>query len=341
MPNSTREPADRIILRFIRSREDLKWSAGNIASATFHLNRAHAWLTCRDLSLTHPDIEELVEALQAYIRERGRQVKANSVIVEHRQLRAFYKWAIMPGPTGKKIVDADDNPMNWVLRPEEEDADPADRPVAAEWQYDALIATCRTRKNAPRRRGAPPANHERDAAIIALLWHTGMRRSEIANIDYERIDWATDRVFLERTKGGRRGPKSRWVPIPEEAMRYVDAWIDERGQADGPLFPSSSHDHRLAPNSITLMLRTRAKRAAATLGLTPAEVYTPAHSFRRASAIDWLANGGDVLALKRNHGWSGDKMVDTYTSPHKDELTDAEARRVAKARAANRRLRAI
>ena len=335
MPSSTTEPADRIITRFLRSHRN-DWSDANVASATWHLNRVHAWLEARGLSLTHPDPDELVDALDDYIAERLTEVKANSVIVDHRQLAAFYKWASKEQPDGGRHVVR--NPMLHVAAPDEEDADAGDKPVAAEWQYDALLATTRRRRT---RNGDRPMNDRRDAAIIALLWHTGMRRSEVANIDYERIDFEAERIFLPRTKGGRRKPKSRWVPVPEEAMELLDLWIDERGRADGPLFGSATRQRRLAPNSITLILRRRAELAARTLGIDPAEIYTPAHSFRRASAIAWLAADGSETGLMRNHGWSTRKMINTYTDGAADDLTAAEARRVAEARKTRRRLRAV
>jgi integrase len=335
MPSSTTEPADRIITRFLRSHRN-DWSDANIASATWHLNRAHAWLEQQGIGLVHDDVEELADALDDYIAQRLTEVKANSVIVDHRQLAAFYRWAAKPQADGRAHLPR--NPMLHVTVPQGEDADPADKPVAVEWQYDALLATTRRRHT---RNGNKPMNDRRDAAIIALLWHTGMRRSEIAGIDYDRIDFETERIFLPRTKGGRRKPQSRWVPIPEEAMELLDLWIDERGRADGPLFPSATRDRRLAPNSVTLMLRRRADIAARTLGIPADAIYTPAHSFRRSSAIAWLDAGGSEVGLMRNHGWRTRKMIDEYTDPAKDDLTAAEARRIATARAAKRHLRAV
>ena len=167
-----------------------------------------------------------------------------------------------------------------------------------------------------------------------------MRRSELVNLDYERIDWDVQSVYLPRTKGGTRTPKSRWVHFTDEVMHLLDLWIDERGTAPGPLFPAATRTRgRLEPQSITLLLRRRATLAAKTLGIEPAEIYTPAHSFRRASAIAWLDAGGSETGLMRNHGWSSKAMIDQYTGPRADALTAAEAQRVAKARA-GRRLRA-
>jgi integrase/recombinase XerC len=325
MPHTPVPGADRIITRFARKRRN-DWSEENIANATRVLNRVHAHLLEAGLTgLLHADVDELADAIDDHLHERLQTRAASSVLVDHRQLAAFYKWATVDQGDGERLIRR--NPMRDVAAPKVGDPDP--QPVAQLWQYEAILATCRQRRT---RNGTKPINDRRDAAVIALLWHTGMRRSEICNLDYERLDFDAERVHLPRTKGGRRKPKSRWVAIPEEAMELLDLYIDGRGTHDGPLF-TSTRGGRLHPNSLGQMLERRGVLAAVALGLDEA-VHMPSHSCRRASAIDWLDNGGSETGLMRNHGWSTRKMIDVYTAPSKDELTAAEARRVAAARRA-------
>lgn len=344
-------PTERLIARFVRSHHN-DWSQHNRDNAVRVLNRVQQWLAGEGLTLKGSELdgdeaqqpERLIEALEDYFDHRRQTPKADgtpyatsSLLVEHRQLAAFYKWANRDPGDGHPLVAR--NPMRAIPAPQPEPPDPNRKPVAEDWQYDALLATCHRKRT---RNGNRPMNDRRDAAIIAVLWFTGMRRSELCNLDYERIDWEAQSVYLPKTKGGSRTPKARWVHLPDEAIAVLDLWIDQRGRGDGPLFPSATRPgKRLEPQSVSLVLRRRAEFAGRALGCPPEDIYTPAHSFRRASAIAWLDNGGSETGLMRNHGWSSAKMIDDYTGPKADQLTAAEARRVATARTARRHLRAV
>lgn len=329
MPRTPVAAGDRIITRFARKRRN-HWSPANIDGAVRVLNDVHQWLAERHLTLLDDDVEALADALDDYLAHRLELGRAPAtVLVDHRQLAAFYKWATTDQGDGDRLIRR--NPMRDVAPPRQVDPDSERMPVAQSWQYDALIATCRGRRT---RDGARRALDRRDAAIIAMLWHTGMRRGECAAIDYERVDFDTQSVHLPKTKGGRAA-RSRNVAIVDEAMEYLDRYVDQRGTHDGPLWESTRGRRRLSADAISTMLDRRGALAAATLGLD-APVHAPSHSFRRASAIDWLDSGGSETTLMRNHGWRTNKMVDVYTAPSADELAANEARRVAEARRAGR-----
>lgn len=337
-------PADRIITRFLRSHAN-DWGQANRDNATRVLNRAQAFLADRDLSLIHDDVEALIDELGAYLDLRRTTPKADgtpysdaSLLVEHRQLCAFYKWATRDPGDGQPLMAR--NPMRMIDAPRPAPPDPAAQPVVDDWKYQALMATTQVRRRD--RHHWWHVTGRRDAAMIAILWHTGVRRSELCNMDFERLDFERQSIYLPKTKGGRRAPRSRWVYLPDEAMEFLDRYLDDRGSEPGPLFLSVTHaGRRLEPQSVTLILRRRAAQAAAKLGCSAAEVYSPAHSFRRASAIAWLDAGGSETGLMRNHGWSTNAMIDRYTGPRKDELTAAEAKRMAEARKAGRHLSAV
>ena len=58
----------------------------------------------------------------------------------------------------------------------------------------------------------------RDAAIIAILRGTGMRRSELVKLELSDFDPARGEFIIRK---GKRG-KSRRVYLPEEAIAYVE-----------------------------------------------------------------------------------------------------------------------
>jgi len=72
----------------------------------------------------------------------------------------------------------------------------------------------------------------RDAALLALLYGCGLRRSEVVGIDVEHLD---DKECALRILG--KGNKERIVYPPVRAWQMMTEWLDERGgEAKGPLF---------------------------------------------------------------------------------------------------------
>jgi integrase len=78
----------------------------------------------------------------------------------------------------------------------------------------------------------------RDRAIFRLLYHHGLRASEIGKLDMSDFRAGTalhlDRIFIHRLKGSISG-ETAMVPIAAQAVR---AWVRKRGHTEGPLFPS-------------------------------------------------------------------------------------------------------
>jgi site-specific recombinase XerD len=71
----------------------------------------------------------------------------------------------------------------------------------------------------------------RDAAIIAVLQSTGIRREELATATRASYDPGERRLVITG-KGG----KSREVYLHEVAATYLGRWIAATGQIRGPLF---------------------------------------------------------------------------------------------------------
>jgi integrase len=88
-----------------------------------------------------------------------------------------------------------------------------------------------------RRRGA------RDAAIVAMLFGGGMRRSEVVRADREGYNGQSVTVI-------GKGNKERVVPLPAGARRAIDAWLVVRGDHPGPLVESLLGGGRIRPDMI-------------------------------------------------------------------------------------------
>jgi len=331
-------PADRLIRAFAAARRTA-WSHEHIYNSVNTLNRLAAWLAERDVTLVDASATDLDE----YLAERldsGRS--PNTVKGNHVQIKGFYTWAAEDPGDGLPYVAR--NPMRRVAVPKQEDPDPARCPETAEWEYRALLATCTGRRT---RAGDRRALDRRDAAIIAVLWHCGVRRGELVAIDYAHVDWDAQMIHLPRTKGRGR-TRSRDVYLPDEAMTVLERYVWERGQHDGPLFESTRRSgavltrRALAANSVHLMLVRRCAVAEAAEGLAAGSMRTRSHGFRRGLASDWLESGGSQAALETQMGWRHDgHMAARYAGKRLTKIAAAEARAVAEARSGSGRLRRV
>lgn len=152
-------------------------------------------------------------------------------------------------------------------------------------EISALLATCLS--------GSPL--DVRDAAIVALLRGTGLRRAELVGLDRSDLNLAEGELLIRK---GKRG-KSRRVYLSPPVIGFVEKWSALRGNRSGPLFcrvrrGGHLQPGRMNPDSIWRMLKSRAKLA----GL---EHFSP-HDFRRTFCSDLLDAGVDIVTVGKLAG---------------------------------------
>ena len=138
------------------------------------------------------------------------------------------------------------------------------------------------------------------AALIELLYGSGLRATELVSLDRRAI--APDRPFtILKGKGGRE----RLVPVSDRARAAVSAWVAVR-TGDGPwLFPSGkSHLSRVR-------LFQLVRDLAAEAGI-PAERISP-HVLRHAFATHLLEGGANLRALQTMLGHADIATTEIYT----------------------------
>jgi len=132
----------------------------------------------------------------------------------------------------------------------------------------------------------------RDAAIIAVLYGGGLRRSEVVKLD--RSDYDRDTGEL-RIRGGK-GRRDRTAYAANGTVDALAEWLEVRGDDPGPLFwPSTGRGRphtngRMTGQAVMLLLRKRAA-GAKIAPLTP-------HDFRRTFIGDLLDDGADMSTVK-------------------------------------------
>jgi site-specific recombinase XerD len=152
-------------------------------------------------------------------------------------------------------------------------------------EISALIKTCDV--------DLSPAG-VRDAAVIALLYGTGLRRSEVVNLDLVDYDSATGRLVV-RGKGG----KERIVWVTGGAVTALADWLAVRGNPPGALFwpvgkGGRLENRRMTSQAVYKMLHKRADEAGIK-GFSP-------HDLRRTFVSDLLEAGADIAVVSRMAG---------------------------------------
>ena len=175
----------------------------------------------------------------------------------------------------------------------------------------------------------PDLETVRDAAIIDLLYSSGLRLSELLGIDVMQskdrqhesagwLDWDAAEVTV-LGKGGKR----RSVPVGAPAMQSLRVWRDVREQAtlsgqsqlSAALFISAT-GARLSPRTVQARLRTLAMRA----GL-PTHVHP--HMMRHSFASHVLQSSQDLRAVQEMLGHASIASTQIYTSLDFQHLAQA------------------
>ena len=162
--------------------------------------------------------------------------------------------------------------------------------------------------------------HLRDRAILELLFSSGLRVSELVNLDQGHVN-TKRREFMVRGKG----QKDRPVFISVSAADHVDAYLASRSDTLAPLFlnysrnsvaDTSGNYRRLTPRSIQRIITKYTKLAGITKHVTP-------HTMRHSFATDLLMNGADIRSVQSMLGHSNISTTQVYT-----HVTDAHLRDV-------------
>lgn len=160
----------------------------------------------------------------------------------------------------------------------------------------------------------------RDRAIIELLFSSGLRVSELVNLNRDHIN-TKRREFMVRGKG----QKDRPIFIGQAAADRVTDYLESRQDSLSPLFisysknvaPSTDGDYRrLTARSIQRMLSTYARLAGITKHVSP-------HTMRHSYATDLLMNGADIRSVQSMLGHSSISTTQVYT-----HVTDQHLREV-------------
>ena len=280
-------------------------------------------------SFAQEDSIELLKVTNAHVRRwagrlHSKDKSSRSIARALSAWRGWYDWlteksARRDAQSGKVSAQLAANPVDDVKAPKRLKSLP--KALSVE---QALALVNQAVKEADEKKDLESI---RDAAIVDLLYSSGLRLSELLGIDVMQskdrqhesagwLDWDAAEVTV-LGKGGKR----RSVPVGAPAMKSLLAWrsirdSDANLSAESIALFLSANGKRLSPRTVQARLRTLAIRA----GL-PTHVHP--HMMRHSFASHVLQSSQDLRAVQEMLGHASIASTQIYTSLDFQHLAQA------------------
>lgn len=254
----------------------------SLSSYATDLRRFGKWLDDQELDLEHVERIHLVKYFQSL---RGAGISARSVARALAAIRGLFRFLVAEKHLTKDPTENLENPKLWSSLPKS----------ILPTEVEALLA-------APDRTTADGA---RDAAMLELLYATGLRVSELIRVRLD--DLVMDAGYL-RTIG--KGSKERIVPFGDSARDAVVRYIEGgRGDLDKHADPHLFLSRRGRPMT-RQSFWTKIVRYARLAGIT---THISPHVLRHSFATHLLENGADLRSVQMMLGHADISTTQIYT----------------------------
>lgn len=244
----------------------------------------------------------VIRRMAAQLHARG--LSGRSIARTLSAWRGFYRWAAQQG------YPVNANPVDDVRAPK------SAKRLPKALSVEHAIALMAPAGNDP---GAPEAL--RDTAIYELLYSSGLRLSEIVQLDWRYIEedgyqsagWLSLEAREVTVIG--KGSKRRTVPVGSKACTALVAWLAARPALERPGVAATDRHAlflgirgtRIGPRTIQLRLKAHAIRAGVPVDVHP-------HVLRHSFATHVLQSSGDLRAVQEMLGHASIATTQVYTS---------------------------
>jgi integrase/recombinase XerD len=168
----------------------------------------------------------------------------------------------------------------------------------------------------PRKHSTPEA--KRDAAMLELMYATGMRVTELVSLNVESLHLQPAPAYV-RCLG--KGAKERTIPVHEQAVAALERYLDDarpallKNRPQTALFVNRRGE-RLTRQGFWLILKGYARSASIDSHVTP-------HTLRHSFATHLLRGGASVRDVQELLGHANVSTTQVYT-----QLADEHLREV-------------
>ena len=208
-------------------------------------------------------------------------------------LRSFFRFAL-----SRHLVERD--PAHAIVGPKKDKPLPAfvkekemNRLLDGEEMWDDSFGDLRAR------------------TIIILLYHTGVRVSELTGMDVSSLD-----MYDSYIKVRGKGNKERVVPFGEELKAGLEKYLVAResfaGMKDGPLFVDDRL-RRMSPDQVRAIVKNNLSKVTTQKKRSP-------HVLRHSFATAMLNNGAGIESVKKLLGHAKISTTEIYTHTTFEQL---------------------
>ena len=209
--------------------------------------------------------------------KRKRSYKSSTLYRKICSLKTFYEFL-------KRIGLTNENPIDNIERPKLRKRLPQ---FLTEEEVEKLIMV---------------ADNFRNKLIVRLLYTTGLRVSELVNLNWEDIDFKNKEILVRSGKGG----KGRIVLVDETTLKMLLKYKEMTGKNRGSIFD-------LSVRTVQHIIKELRERAKLTKKVTP-------HVLRHTFATHLLEAGADIRAIQELLGHSSLSTTQIYTHVTREHI---------------------
>ena len=156
----------------------------------------------------------------------------------------------------------------------------------------------------------PEWRRRRDAAVLEVLYASGVRVSELCSLETSQVDLEASRLTI-----WGKGSKERQVPLGEPAKAALADWMAIRHEAAPPSVAGAmfvnERGRRLTPRDVRRIIDRRSSSP------------THPHALRHTFATHLLDGGADLRAVQELLGHSDVATTQRYTHVSRERLKAA------------------
>ena len=144
----------------------------------------------------------------------------------------------------------------------------------------------------------------RDKTVLYLLYGTGMRVSELSDLNIKNLDLKNRLIRIVEGKGG----KDRIIPLPDLIIPIIEEYlVSRRKDTDSPALILNRSGQRLTSRSIQRLVKKYKEQA------NFQEKKVTPHTLRHAFATHLLANSVDIRVIQELLGHASLSTTQLYT----------------------------
>jgi len=274
-------------------RLERNYSPNTVEAYEMDLDKLRAYAKDHQLDYVHMEFE----ALEAFVFEQFKTVKSEATQARILAgIHSWYKFLLY-----KDYIEQD--PSELLESPKKSKHLPT---VLSIEEINAMIAAIDLSSN----------EGHRNRAIIEMLYGSGLRVSELVNLQLSKIYLNEHYMLIEG-----KGSKQRLVPISPVAEEWFGYWLQER--STWPLKPEArdiAFVNRYGRPMTRAMIFTIIRRLCEAAGIT--KTVSP-HTLRHSFATHLLQNGADLRVIQQLLGHEDLATTEIYTHLDVQDLRQA------------------